>query len=74
VTFQATDWFLLSPELFLTAAGLLLLALAAFLGKEKDEFVGFLSFLAIGVTRPGRPARSWRECSWWTTSPSSSSS
>ena len=50
MTFHGTDWFLLSPELFLTAAGLLLLALAAFLGKEKDEFVGFLSFLAIGVT------------------------
>ena len=50
MTFRGTDWFLLSPELFLTAAGLLLLALAAFLGKEKDEFVGFLSFLAVGVT------------------------
>jgi NADH-quinone oxidoreductase subunit N len=44
------DWFLLSPELFLTAAGLFLLGLAVFLDKAKEEFIGFLSILAIAVT------------------------
>jgi NADH-quinone oxidoreductase subunit N len=44
------DWFLLSPELFLTAAGLFLLGLAVFLGKAKEEFIGFLSILAVAVT------------------------
>jgi NADH-quinone oxidoreductase subunit N len=50
VTFQGTDWFLLSPELFLTTAGLLLLALAYLFRKGQDEFVGFLSILFVGVT------------------------
>ena len=44
------DWFLLSPELFLTAAGLFLLGLAVFLDKAKEEFIGFLSILAVAVT------------------------
>src|SRR5262249_15464866 len=50
VTVKGTDWFLLSPELFLTSAGLLLLVLAALFKKGQDEFVGFLAFLSIGVT------------------------
>jgi len=44
------DWFLLSPELFLTAAGLFLLGLAVFLDKAKEEFIGFLAILAVAVT------------------------
>ena len=47
---SASDWFLLSPELFLTAAGLLVLALSPFLGKSKDDFTGFLTILCLGVT------------------------
>ena len=47
---SGTDWFLLSPELFLTSAGLLLLALASVFKKGHDEFVGFLAFLFVGVT------------------------
>jgi len=47
---QATDWLLLSPELFLTAGGLLLLAIAVFVSKAKEEFLGFLSVLIVAVT------------------------
>ena len=47
---RGTDWFLLSPELFLTSAGLLLLALAAVFKKGQDEFVGFLAILSVAVT------------------------
>ena len=47
---QPSDWFLLSPELFLTAAGLIVLALSPFLGKGKDEFVAFVTILFLGVT------------------------
>ncbi len=47
---SAADWFLLSPELFLTAAGLLLLALATSFGKAKEEFLGFLTVLCVAVT------------------------
>ncbi len=47
---KAAEWLLLSPELFLTAAGLLLLALASFFSKAKEEFLGFLSVLAVAVT------------------------
>ena len=47
---NGTDWFLLSPELALTSAGLILLALAPVFRKAHDEFVGFLSFLFVGVT------------------------
>ena len=50
MTVRGTDWFLLSPELALTAAGLILLALAPVFRKRDDEFVGFLSFLFVGVT------------------------
>jgi NADH-quinone oxidoreductase subunit N len=50
VKIQGTDWLLLSPELFLTAAGLLLLAISAFVGKAKEELFGFLSILFLGVT------------------------
>ncbi len=46
----ASDWFLLSPELFLTAAGLLLLCLSVFFGKAREEFLGFLSILFLAVT------------------------
>ena len=50
MTVRGTDWFLLSPELFLTSAGLLLLALASLFKKGQDEFVGFVSILSIAVT------------------------
>jgi NADH-quinone oxidoreductase subunit N len=48
--FRPADWILLSPELFLTAAGLLVLSLAVVFGKAKEEFLAFLSFLAVVVT------------------------
>ncbi len=48
--FHPRDWLLLSPELFLTAAGLLMLGLAAAFGKKKEEFLAFLAMLSIGVT------------------------
>ena len=47
---SASDWFLLSPELFLTAAGLFLLCLAVFTDKAKEEFVGYLAVLSVCVT------------------------
>jgi NADH-quinone oxidoreductase subunit N len=61
--FRASDWMLLSPELFLTAAGLLMLGLAVAFGKAKEDFLAFLATLSIGLTaallafvaaRPGR--------------------
>jgi hypothetical protein len=45
--FRAQDWILLSPELFLTAAGLLILSLSVFFGKAREEFLGFLSTLSV---------------------------
>lgn len=50
MTITASDWFLLSPELFLTAAGLLLLVLSVFVDKAHEEFLGFLSIVLVGVT------------------------
>jgi len=50
VTVRASDWFLLSPELFLTAAGLLVLSLSTALGKSKEDFVAFLSILCVVAT------------------------
>ncbi len=47
---QPTDWLLLSPELFLTAAGLTLLALSVFFGKAKEEFLAFLAVIFLGIT------------------------
>ena len=47
---QPADWLLLSPELFLTAAGLTLLALSVFFGKAKEEFLAFLAVIFLGVT------------------------
>jgi NADH-quinone oxidoreductase subunit N len=47
---KASDWVLLSPEIFLTAAGLLLLALSVFVGKEREEFLGYLATISIVVT------------------------
>ena len=49
-SFHPADWILLSPELFLTAAGLLMLSLAVAFGKKKEEFLAFLSVLFLGVT------------------------
>jgi NADH-quinone oxidoreductase subunit N len=46
----ASDWFLLAPELLLTAGGLLLLGLAVFVDKAREEFLGFLSVLIIALT------------------------
>ena len=48
--FHPQDWVLLSPELFLTAAGPLMLGLAAAFGKKREEFLAFLAMLMIGVT------------------------
>ena len=45
-----SDWLLLSPELFLTGAGLLLLCLAAFSGKAREEFLAFLAVVAVAAT------------------------
>ncbi|HEY6221596.1 MAG TPA: NADH-quinone oxidoreductase subunit N [Candidatus Eisenbacteria bacterium] len=45
-----SDWLLLSPELFLTAAGLLLLSIAVFFDKPREDFLGFLAVLSLGVT------------------------
>jgi len=52
VTFavRPSDWALLSPELFLTAGGLIILALSVFLGKAKEEFIGFLAILFVAIT------------------------
>ena len=47
---SASDWFLLSPELFLTAAGSLLLCVSVFIGKAKEEFLGFLAVLFVAMT------------------------
>lgn len=47
---QFTDWLLLSPELFLTAAGLILLLLSVVVGKAKEEFLAFLSVIFLGIT------------------------
>ena len=48
--FEASDWLLLAPELFLTSAGLLLLILSVFFTKAREEFLGYLSVLAVVVT------------------------
>jgi NADH-quinone oxidoreductase subunit N len=50
VKLSALDWLLLSPELFLTAAGLLILSIAVFFGKAREEFLAFLAILATAVT------------------------
>ena len=50
MTFRAADWVLLSPELFLTSAGLLLLVLGISFGKAKEEFLAFLAVLAVTLT------------------------
>jgi NADH-quinone oxidoreductase subunit N len=50
VKFSASDWLLLSPELLLMAAGLLVLSLSAFFGKVKEEFLAFLTILATAAT------------------------
>jgi NADH-quinone oxidoreductase subunit N len=63
LSIRGSDWLLLSPELFLTAAGLLLLCLSVAVGKAKEEFLAFLSVLCLGVTAAilafvaGSPAR-----------------
>ncbi len=48
--FRPADWILLSPELFLTAAGLAMLSFAVALGKKKEEFLAFFAMLSIAVT------------------------
>jgi NADH-quinone oxidoreductase subunit N len=47
---KASDWALLSPEIFLSAAGLLLLAISVLIGKEREEFLGYLATLSVFVT------------------------
>jgi NADH-quinone oxidoreductase subunit N len=48
--FRTGDWILLSPELFLTAAGLVMLGLSVAIGKKREDFLAFLSVLMIGIT------------------------
>ncbi len=48
--FTPADWVLLSPELFLTAAGLLMLGISVAVGKKREEFLAFLAVLMILVT------------------------
>ncbi len=50
MTFRAADWFLLSPVLWLTASGLLVLGLSTALGKAKEEFLAYLSILCVVIT------------------------
>ncbi len=45
-----SDWLLLSPELLLTAAGLLVLSLAVFVDKAKEEFLAFLTLLFVAAS------------------------
>jgi NADH-quinone oxidoreductase subunit N len=47
---RASDWMLLSPEVFLTAAGLVMLGISVLIGKEKEEFLGFLATLSVFIT------------------------
>ncbi|MGH9399016.1 MAG: hypothetical protein ACRD00_01515, partial [Thermoanaerobaculia bacterium] len=63
MTFKASDWILLSPELVLTSAGLLLMMLGVAIGKAKEEFLAFIAvlcvaaagvFLAVAAAQPGR--------------------
>lgn len=46
---SGSDWLLLSPELLLTAAGLLVLSLAVFVDKAREEFLAFLTLLSVAV-------------------------
>jgi NADH-quinone oxidoreductase subunit N len=48
--FHPADWILLSPELFLTAAGLLMLGLSVAVGKKREDFLAFLAVLMIALT------------------------
>ena len=50
LSLRPIDWLLLSPELFLTAGGLLMLLLAVAFGKKREEFLGFLSVLLVAIT------------------------
>jgi NADH-quinone oxidoreductase subunit N len=50
VKVSAADWFLLSPELLLTAAGLLVLSIAVFVEKAKEEFLAFLTLISVVAT------------------------
>ena len=60
---KASDWILLSPELFLTAAGLLMLVVSVFMDKAREEFLGFLAAISVAITGilvvfvAGRPER-----------------
>ena len=46
---SGSDWLLLSPELLLTAAGLLVLSLSVFVDKAKEEFLAFLTLLSVAA-------------------------
>ncbi|HEV2064034.1 MAG TPA: NADH-quinone oxidoreductase subunit N, partial [Thermoanaerobaculia bacterium] len=50
MSFRASDWILLAPELVLTSAGLLLMVLGISIGKAKEEFLGFLAVLSVVAT------------------------
>lgn len=50
MSFRGSDWILLSPELVLTAAGLLLMMMSVSFGKAREEFLGFLAILSVVLT------------------------
>jgi len=50
VNVAASDWLLLAPELFLTAAGLVLLGLSVVVSKAHEEFLAFLAVLSLAIT------------------------
>jgi NADH-quinone oxidoreductase subunit N len=50
VSFRGSDWVLLSPELVLTSAGLLLMMMSVSFGKAREEFLGFVSVLSVVLT------------------------
>ena len=50
MSFRGSDWVLLSPELVLTSAGLLLMMMSVSFGKAKEEFLAFLSILSVVLT------------------------
>ena len=47
---KASDWIMLSPEIFLSAAGLLMLAISVLIGKEREEFLGYLATISVFIT------------------------
>jgi NADH-quinone oxidoreductase subunit N len=48
--FRASDWLLLSPELFLSLAGMATLCWAVFAGKKREKAIAFAALVAVVVT------------------------